>query len=174
MKNILHLLLASALALAGAANAQDGTYNDAEAAEILERAAAKGKNIVFILTDDQDQQMESLTHMKKLQKHLLNEGTHYRRHYAPTALCCPARVSLWTGLHTHNHLISSVSGPWGGWDRVIQRGYNDDYLPIWLQQAGYNTYYTGKLYNGMNKEHVEKTLVKGWTQAVRFYSSSNW
>jgi N-acetylglucosamine-6-sulfatase len=52
------------------------------------------KNIVFILTDDQDQQMESLKYMKHVQNLLINEGTHYRRYYAPTALCCPARVSI--------------------------------------------------------------------------------
>ena len=60
----------------------------------LALAQATGKpNFVFILTDDQDQKMNSLVHMNKVQKYLLNEGTHFTRHYAPTALCCPARVS---------------------------------------------------------------------------------
>ena len=36
----------------------------------------------------------------------------------------------------------------GGYPRFIEEGFNDDYLPVWLQQAGYNTYYTGKLMNG--------------------------
>lgn len=68
------------------------------------------KNIVFILTDDQDQQMESLQYMPKVKTHLMDEGTRYMRHYAPTALCCPARVSLWTGLLAHNHGVTDVSG----------------------------------------------------------------
>jgi arylsulfatase A-like enzyme len=72
--------------------------------------SGRKKNIVFILTDDQDQQMDSLKYMKHVQSLLMNEGTHYRRHYAPTALCCPARVSIMTGLLTHNHGVTSVNG----------------------------------------------------------------
>lgn len=54
----------------------------------------------------------------------------------------------------------------GGYKEIIKNGLNDDYLPIWLQQQGYNTYYTGKLYNGMHKELVDHFPVKGWTKAV--------
>lgn len=67
-------------------------------------------NIVFILTDDQDARMGSLDHMPKVQDLLIKHGTHYTRHYAPTALCCPARVSIWTGLHAHNHKVTDVGG----------------------------------------------------------------
>jgi N-acetylglucosamine-6-sulfatase len=48
----------------------------------------------------------------------------------------------------------------------MKRGYNDDYLPIWLRHGGYHTYYTGKLYNGMNEDLVHKTTARGWTEAV--------
>jgi N-acetylglucosamine-6-sulfatase len=70
----------------------------------------KRPNIVFILTDDQDMRMNSLEHMQKVQNLLIAEGTSYKRHYAPTALCCPARVSILTGLHAHNHLVTDVNG----------------------------------------------------------------
>jgi N-acetylglucosamine-6-sulfatase len=33
----------------------------------------------------------------------------------------------------------------GGYPRFIEEGFNEDYLPVWLQAAGYNTYYTGKM-----------------------------
>lgn len=54
-------------------------------------------NIVFILTDDQDLHLNSLDYMPLTQKHLVDQGTFYKRHYCTIAVCCPSRVSLWTG-----------------------------------------------------------------------------
>lgn len=54
----------------------------------------KRPNIILIITDDQDLHMQSLDYMPYVRKHLINEGTSYRRHYCTTALCCPSRVSL--------------------------------------------------------------------------------
>ena len=55
-------------------------------------------------------------------------------------------------------------------------GFNENYLPIWLRDAGYKTYYTGKLYNGMDEQLVEKKTAKGWTKAVGFskWSCHSW
>lgn len=44
-------------------------------------AAPSRPNIVFILTDDQDNHMGSLQHMPSLQKHLVHQGTTFERHY---------------------------------------------------------------------------------------------
>ena len=54
-------------------------------------------NILFILTDDQDVQMGSLSFMPHLKEHLIDHGLQFKRHYCTVALCCPSRVSLWTG-----------------------------------------------------------------------------
>lgn len=35
--------------------------------------------------------------------------------------------------------------PWPGWSVFCDMGHNSEYLPIFLQEAGYGTYYTGKL-----------------------------
>lgn len=71
------------------------------------QAAAKGSsgdkpNFVFIFTDDQDSQLDSLDYMPNLQKHLVKEGTLYENHYATIAVCCPSRVSLLRGQYAHN------------------------------------------------------------------------
>jgi len=117
-------------------------FTTTTAQEVDDVAAAREKyNVVFVLTDDQDQRMDSLTHMPKVQKLLIDKGTWYRRYYAPTSFCCPARVSIWTGLHAHNHKVTSVSGKWGGWPKVLQQDLNSKYLPIWFRQNGYKTYY---------------------------------
>ena len=70
-------------------------------------------NIIFILTDDQDLHMNSLAYMPHLQKHLVDEGTLFERHYATIALCCPSRVSLWTGKAAHNTNVTDVNPPYG-------------------------------------------------------------
>jgi N-acetylglucosamine-6-sulfatase len=54
-------------------------------------------NILFILTDDQDLHMDSLSYMPFVKEHLIDRGTSFQRHYCTVALCCPSRVSMWTG-----------------------------------------------------------------------------
>lgn len=145
-----------------------GNTTNTNTQDALDTAAARRKhNVIFILTDDQDQRMDSLSHMPKVQKFLIDEGTWYQRHYAPLAFCCPARVSIWTGLHAHNHQVSSITGKWGGWKKILEQGLNSKYLPIWLRDHGYKTYYSGKLYNGMSEKNgVEETTARGWDEAV--------
>lgn len=81
----------------------------------IEEAWESGKkpNIVFILTDDQDLHMDSLDYVPLIQKHLINQGTLYKRHFCTTALCCPSRVSLWTGKQAHNTNVTDVNPPYG-------------------------------------------------------------
>jgi hypothetical protein len=76
------------------------------------RAGAR-PNIVFIITDDQDLHLGSLDYLPFVKKHLIDKGTSYKRHYCTTALCCPSRVSLWTGKQAHNTNVTDVSPPYG-------------------------------------------------------------
>jgi arylsulfatase A-like enzyme len=39
---------------------------------------------------------------------------------------------------------------------------NHAYLPIWLQEAGYDTYYTGKLFNAHTVENYDAPFAAGW------------
>jgi hypothetical protein len=70
-------------------------------------------NIIFILTDDQDQRMDSLSYMPHVRKHLIDQGTSFPNHYCTVALCCPSRVSLWTGKAAHNTNVTDVGPPHG-------------------------------------------------------------
>lgn len=47
----------------------------------------------------------------------------------------------------------------------MERGFNDDFLPIWLQEAGYNTYYTGKLFNAHTVNNYDKPHVSGFNSS---------
>lgn len=55
----------------------------------------------------------------------------------------------------------------GGYPKFIREGLNDNYLPIWLQAHGYNTYYAGKLFNAHHVNNYNDPFVKGWNQSVR-------
>jgi hypothetical protein len=70
-------------------------------------------NIVVILTDDQDLHMDSVDYMPLLKKHVINHGTFYKYHYCSTAICCPSRVTLWTGRNAHNTNVTDVFPPYG-------------------------------------------------------------
>ncbi|KIW48420.1 uncharacterized protein PV06_01006 [Exophiala oligosperma] len=124
--------------------------------------ASTKPNILFILTDDQDWHMESIQHMPLLQKYILNEGTLYSNHFCTVALCCPSRVTLWTGRAAHNTNVTDVFPPYGGWPKILREGINDDYLPLWMQNAGYNTYYTGKLWNHHHIDNYDKPRARGF------------
>ncbi|KAH9996636.1 arylsulfatase-like protein [Xylariaceae sp. FL0662B] len=120
-------------------------------------------NIVFILTDDQDLHMQSLEYMPFVRKHLIDRGTFFRRHFCTTALCCPSRVTLWTGKAAHNTNVTNVTPPYGGYPKFVSQGLNDNYLPVWLQETGYNTYYTGKLFNAHSVDNYDSPYAAGWT-----------
>ncbi|KAK3291894.1 alkaline-phosphatase-like protein [Chaetomium fimeti] len=106
--------------------------------------------------------MQSLDYMPLVKKHLTDKGTFYKRHYCTTAICCPSRVSLWTGKLAHNTNVTDVNPPHGGYPKFVKQGLNDAYLPLWLQQAGYDTYYTGKLFNAHTVDNYHTPYAAGW------------
>lgn len=77
------------------------------------RDGANRPNIVFIMSDDQDMHMDSLSYMPYLKKHITDKGTFFRRHYCTVALCCPSRASLLTGKAAHNTNVTDINPPYG-------------------------------------------------------------
>ncbi len=51
----------------------------------------------------------------------------------------------------------------GGYPKFIAEGFNDKYLPVWLQDAGYGTYYVGKLFNAQRIDNYNSPHAAGWT-----------
>jgi N-acetylglucosamine-6-sulfatase len=47
----------------------------------------------------------------------------------------------------------------------VAQGFNENWLPVWLQAAGYNTYYTGKLFNAHTVENWNSPRPAGWTSS---------
>ncbi len=46
------------------------------------------------------------------------------------------------------------------------QGYRKDWLPSWLQRAGYSTYYTGKLMNGNTVTNWKTSPVQGLNRSA--------
>jgi N-acetylglucosamine-6-sulfatase len=53
--------------------------------------------------------------------------------------------------------------PPGGFPKFISQGLNSAYLPVWLQDAGYSTYYTGKMFNSHTIHNYDSPFLAGWT-----------
>lgn len=118
--------------------------------------AAGTANVVLITADDMS--VDDVAHMPHLQALIADKGVTLEQGIAPTPLCVPARASLLTGQYAHNHGALSIEGRHGGFT-----AFNDtDTLPVWLQDAGYETLFVGKYLNGYGVD--DPTYVpEGWS-----------
>jgi arylsulfatase A-like enzyme len=127
-------------------------------------AAASGRpNIIVLLTDDQENL--SLKVMKIVNKEMKRKGLTFKRYYTNFPLCCPSRTTMLTGEYAHNHGVLSNSPPDGGYG-VFNELHGNNYLPLWLQDAGYRTSYIGKFLNEYAEPDPYGTLPRdvpaGW------------
>ncbi|KAK8054702.1 hypothetical protein PG994_009769 [Apiospora phragmitis] len=172
-KEILILSASTAVTLAqiwtGGVNDDDAYHDQAPLRQSPpigpKEQSASRPNIVLILTDDQDLHMDSMDYMPYVKEHLISHGTFYKKHFCTTALCCPSRATLLTGKAAHNTNVTNVVPPYGGYPKFVSQGLNDKYLPVWLQDAGYNTYYTGKLFNAHSVDNYNSPHAAGWTSS---------
>lgn len=80
---------------------------------------------------------------------LAGRGVRFSRAYTPNAVCSPARASLMTGLHVHNHGVLRVTHTTDDDQSCLRTDH-----PHWAQRlrnAGYRTGYFGKW-------HVERSF----------------
>ncbi|KAG2448697.1 hypothetical protein HYH02_006053 [Chlamydomonas schloesseri] len=130
--------------------------------------AAKGEtrpNIIVIVTDDQDYMLNS-THrefMPQLNRHLADSGLQLRNFLISTAACCPSRSILMTGRYTHNNNVTSNIEPHGSFWKFMEQDLDADYLPVWLQRAGYRTMHVGKFLNAMDPTDSRFRCPRGWS-----------
>ena len=54
------------------------------------------------------------------------------------------------GQQAYNTNITAVRYPGGKYDNWLAPGMDTDYLPDWLNDAGYSTDHIGRLLNGLN------------------------
>jgi N-acetylglucosamine-6-sulfatase len=123
----------------------------------LAPAAADAKpNIVVLMTDDQT--LASMSVMPKTTRLLGDRGTTFTRSFVGYSLCCPSRATLFTGQYAHNHGVLSNQLPSGGYTRLDK----SNWLPLWLQAAGYRTMHVGKFLNGYGRDAPPTEVPPGW------------
>jgi N-acetylglucosamine-6-sulfatase len=122
-----------------------------------EAAPVERPNIVVIMTDDQT--LESMRVMGGVERSLAAEGTTFERAFVSNALCCPSRATLFSGQYSHNHGVIGNAPPDGGYERLDK----SNWLPVWLQRAGYRTVHIGKFLNRYGiRNPVE--VPPGWSE----------
>ena len=119
------------------------------------RAPRTQPNLLMITADDATQ--DDLQHMPNVQRLIADHGVSLTNGIAPSPICVPARASLITGQYAHNHGAVTISGSGGGYDAFD----DDDTLPGWLQDAGYDTFFIGKYLNGYK---AGSAVPPGWSE----------
>ncbi|GLC56584.1 hypothetical protein PLESTB_001123600 [Pleodorina starrii] len=117
-----------------------------------------------MLPDDQDYMFNSThpAYMPALNQHIVEQGLQLRNFLISTAACCPSRTILMTGRYTHNNNVTSNIEPHGSFWKFMSQKLDEDYLPTWLQRAGYRTMHVGKFLNAMDPTDPRFRCPKGW------------
>jgi N-acetylglucosamine-6-sulfatase len=115
-------------------------------------------NVVVLLTDDQT--LESMRIMGGLRSELAARGTTFTRAFVSNPLCCPSRATLYTGQYSHNHGVIANRPPEGGYGRLDK----SEWLPVWLQRAGYRTVHIGKFMNRYGQDSAPEEVPPGWSE----------
>lgn len=123
------------------------------------------KNVVLILADDLDWNLwRDIPRLRALQ----SQGTTFTNYVVTDSLCCPSRTSLFRSQYVHNHrVVSNDLASGGGWATFKDKGYQNDCLPTWLNDAGVQTALVGKFLNQFPYAKAERTAVEpGWNDFV--------
>jgi arylsulfatase A-like enzyme len=123
-------------------------------------------NIVLILTDDED--LASHQFMPKTRAVLEKRGTTFDNFFVSYPFCCPSRASILRGQYAHNTQVVGNELPYGGFEKLHQRGLEESTVATWLQAAGYRTALLGKYIN----RYVPETdgVPPGWSD---WYAAGN-
>ena len=117
-----------------------------------------GPNVVVLMTDDQT--VRDMTPLRRTRRLIGDAGVTFTRSFVSYPVCCPSRATFLTGQYAHNNDVHCLY-PWcgGGYGRLNQR----EYLPVWLERAGYVTAHMGKFLNGYGRERAPD-VPRGWTE----------
>jgi arylsulfatase A-like enzyme len=127
--------------------------------------AARPPNIVFILTDDLNEEVFSNSRLPRLKSLLVDQGTSFKSHFVSLSLCCPSRAATLRGQYAHNSGIFTNGSPDGGFAKIYGDGLESSTIATWLQDAGYRTALIGKYVNGYPNGAPSKTYIPpGWTR----------
>jgi len=79
----------------------------------------------------------------------------------PTSRTSTRPMVRWQPQNRQRGLLTLIRK--GGYPKFISQGLNEAYLPVWLQEAGYRTYYVGKLFNAHSVNNYNSPYAAGFT-----------
>jgi arylsulfatase A-like enzyme len=120
-------------------------------------AAASGPNVVVVMTDDQ--RYDDMALLPKTRRLIGQAGVTFTRSYVSYPVCCPSRATFLTGQYAHNNGVKCLYASCGGGYTALKQ---KEYLPVWLERAGYVTAHIGKFLNGYGQPAPE--IPNGWTE----------
>lgn len=124
--------------------------------------APTGKpNFVVYMTDDQDSR-QPLEWMPLTKAKIVDRGINFTETIVPFSVCEAARATFHSGQVPHNHGILGVNPPKGGYTVWMEQEASA--LPVWLQQAGYRTFFAGKYMNGYGTQPDRTHVPPGWDE----------
>ena len=127
-------------------------------------------NIVFILADDLDLDLDTVTTMPHLQALLAGQGVTFTHFFVNASICCPSRASLLRGQYVHNHgVYTNGPPPTGGFEAFRDLGLENDTIATRLQDVGYRTALFGKYLNRYPYGSPSNYIPPGWGE---WYSPS--
>jgi N-acetylglucosamine-6-sulfatase len=109
-------------------------------------------NILFILTDDLDDDSESIAHMENLRSLITNRGMTLEYAYVTQSLCCPSRASILRGQYPHNTGVTTNRAE--DYAEFVSSGREASTFATWIHDAGYQTAYFGKYLNGYDTTRI--------------------
>lgn len=138
------VLLLAALAACSGVGGSDEQPRQPEGLRTV-AAQVDQPNIVLITSDDQT--LREMRWLPRTRKLLGRRGVTFRDMVAAHPNCCPARAQILTGQYAHNNGVRTNGPPHGG-----HQGFTaETALPVWLQEAGYATGFTGKYMHGYDE-----------------------
>jgi N-acetylglucosamine-6-sulfatase len=118
--------------------------------------ADKRLNVVLILSDDE--RSDGTAVMKNTQALLADHGMTFTDTHVTTSMCGPSRASILTGQYAHH---TGVVDNFGAHAYPAFKDESDD-LPVWMQEAGYDTALVGKYINGYTGAAGQHKIPPGW------------
>jgi len=117
-------------------------------------------NIVFILCDDQ--RLEDITHMPKLNHLIVDQGMLFSNYFSTVSLCCPSRTTIIRGQYAHNTGVLTNGGSNGGFSTMHSLGVENSTIATWLHDGKYKTALIGKYLNHYPGNLGPSYVPPGW------------
>src|SRR5579871_6514166 len=110
---------------------------------LIVQVLAKRPNIIFILTDDQNLDFNTLNVMPNVRNLIYDQGINITNSYTSVGVCCPSRSSILTGLYPHNTHVINNSDAGNCYSSEWINGPEKKSISTYMQRY-YTTFLTGK------------------------------